>query len=474
RRPPTRPPSRPPSTAPSTPPTAGSGAGPDVSARAGRVLAAPRHRPRTRPAAPTRRTVDDTAASLPLLVSLSVITSEGPWASATGPMAEAQVRSPHNSTKSGLTPLCARIRRRGFPYRKKNRRPPAGWPAVLRHCLALLLVLHWLGTAPGQREAGAGVVPYRPPSRPVSRRERSYRMPPRRPPPSRPPRTPLPPTTGRPATIGPTTGRPPAARPPSPTIGRLATIGPTSGSPPARPVTVPTAPLIPASWVVAAPPTMPPTMGRLETIGPTTGRPPAMPPAVPTTLAAMGPTTGRPLTSPPAPPAIRPPTMGRPPRRPLAAPVAPVAVSFTVFTAPLTSLLTSCPGRKLTKGRLLSVLPRFEIASAEPESDWAAKAGMVPAAPSAKLRTATAARRCVFLDKVLPFFTHRPPRRRIGSVATATAAEIRIPVPQRVIRREWEDSSPSADLGLQPSSARAALNVGLGRIAASARAGSGT
>ena len=45
-------------------------------------------------------------------------------------------------------------------------------------------------------------------------------------------------------------------------------------------------------------------------------------------------------------------------------------------------------------------------------ADWAsvplecaANAGMVPAAPSAKLRAATAARRCVFLDKVLPFST---------------------------------------------------------------------
>src|SRR5687767_13534983 len=35
----------------------------------------------------------------------------------------------------------------------------------------------------------------------------------------------------------------------------------------------------------------------------------------------------------------------------------------------------------------------------------AAKAGRVPAAPSTKLRPATTARRCVFLDKVLPFST---------------------------------------------------------------------
>src|SRR5689334_13259615 len=75
-------------------------------------------------------------------------------------------------------------------------------------------------------------------------------------------------------------------------------------------------------------------------------------------------------------------------------------------------------------------------------ADWAsvplecaANAGMVPAAPSAKLRAATAARRCVFLDKVLPFSTtgHHAGARPWGRARPSTP-KVRCHMPQRGIR----------------------------------------
>src|SRR5207245_2663355 len=116
-----------------------------------------------------------------------------------------------------------------------------------------------------------------------------------------------------------------------------------------------------------------PTTGRLETSGPTMGRPPAARPPPP---------------PPPPPPPRRPPTMGRPPTR-LPRPPPPTGPPPPVSPPPLPEL--SWPGRKLTKGRLLSVSPRpgVDAWSADAPPDCAANAGMVPAAPRAKLRAAT-------------------------------------------------------------------------------------
>jgi hypothetical protein len=60
-------------------------------------------------------------------------------ASATGPMAEVEGSVLDNSTFRVPKPLSARSTADGFFRQKQNRRPPAGWPAVLGslHCTAL-------------------------------------------------------------------------------------------------------------------------------------------------------------------------------------------------------------------------------------------------------------------------------------------------------------------------------------------------
>ena len=134
------------------------------------------------------------------------------------------------------------------------------------------------------------------------------------------------------------------------------------------------------------------------------GRPPAMPPPLEPPPPSRPPTRGRLLTRPPIPPPPPPPP---PPEE-------------------------SWPGRKLTKGRLLNVSPRpdIDVELGVAASACAARAGSMPAAPSAKLKAPTTARRCVILDKVFPFSTtgHHAGCSAVG--ANAPNAEIRIPVPQ--------------------------------------------